>query len=83
MNTKSGTLGIEGFDPSWDGDLLVATLADRTLYRLRLEGGRVMFAEPVPIRSIIRAVHQHTDGRIVLWTDSEEVMFISRTGARN
>ena len=76
----STLIEIHGFDPSWDGDLLVATLLNKTLYRLRIEQGRVMFAEPIPIGSRIRAVHQHTDGRIILWTDNEKVVFISRIG---
>jgi aldose sugar dehydrogenase len=69
---------IRGFDPSWDGDFLAASLAGQTLFRLRLEGDRVLFSEPIEIGERIRYAHQHTDGRIVLWTDARDLIFISR-----
>jgi aldose sugar dehydrogenase len=68
---------IEGFHPAWDGDLLVASLNGKTLYRLRFEGDRVMYAEPIPIGSRIRDVHQHGDGRLVLWTDYGQLVFLT------
>ena len=67
---------IEGFHEAWDGDLLVGTLKDASLYRLRLESGRVVYAERINIGSRIRYVLQHTDGRIVLWTDNLELIFL-------
>jgi hypothetical protein len=68
---------IEGFHPAWDGDLLVASLKGKSLYRLRLEGGRVMYAEPILIGDRIRDVHQHGDGRLVLWTDAGQLIFLT------
>lgn len=67
---------IDGFHEAWDGDLLVGTLKDASLYRLRLKSGRVVYAERIKIGSRIRYVHQHTDGRIVLWTDNHELIFL-------
>jgi cytochrome c2 len=73
----SGLTLIEGFHPSWDGDLLVATLGGRSLHRLRLAGESVKFAEPIRVGIRIRYVHQHTDGRLVLWTDEHELIFLT------
>ncbi|QVL50322.1 MAG: PQQ-dependent sugar dehydrogenase [Thiocapsa sp.] len=76
--TSSLTL-IEGVDASWDGDLLMGTLRDTSLYRIRIEEGRVLFAERIPIGERLRHVHQHGDGRIVLWTDNHDLIFMTRS----
>ena len=68
---------IEGFNPAWDGDLLVGSLIAQSLFRLRLMDGRVVYSEPIPIGHRIRDVLQHTDGRIFLWTDSELLVTIT------
>jgi cytochrome c2 len=72
----SGMTRVEGFHETWDGDFLVATLAAAKLVRLRIEDGRVVFAEDIPVGRRIRDVHQHTTGEIVLWTDSRELIFL-------
>lgn len=72
----SNLIVVEGFHPAWDGDLLVATLKDASLRHLRLVDGRVVYDEPIRIGAQIRYVHQHTDGRIVLWTDNQELIFL-------
>ena len=76
----SGLTQIHGFAPSWDGDLLVSTFKGGLLFRLRVKENRVVFAEPVRVGGRIRYVHQHTDGRIVLWTDSRKLLFLSLGG---
>ena len=68
---------IEGFTPSWDGDLLAASLRGKSLFRLRVRGDAVIFAERIEFDERIRYAHQHTDGRIVLWTNSKKLLFIS------
>lgn len=73
----SGMTLIDGFDESWDGDLLVSALSDRSIFRLRMEGQRPIYSERIEIGSRVRYVHQHTDGRIVLWTDNSEMIFLS------
>jgi cytochrome c2 len=73
----SNLTGVNGFHPSWDGDLLAASLAGGSLFRLRLTDDRVVLAEPIRVGERIRYVHQHTDGRIVLWTDSHKILFLS------
>ena len=66
------------FDPAWDGDLLVASLRAKSVFRLRISDGHVQFVEPIDLDQRIRYVHQHTDGRIALWTDSGILMFLRR-----
>ncbi|NQX88085.1 MAG: PQQ-dependent sugar dehydrogenase [Halioglobus sp.] len=64
--------------PRWEGDLLIATLKSETLFRLRLHGNRVVYAEPIFVGERVRDLVQAKDGRIVLWTDDEEVTVLSR-----
>lgn len=80
--TSSLTL-IEGFNPAWDGDVLVAALLDQSIFRLRLQGDRVIYSERIEIGSRIRDVHQHSDGRLVLWTDNQELIFLTGRERQN
>ena len=79
----SSLTGVNGFNELWDGDILVASLIDRSLHRLRLVGDRVVYSERIPIGSRIRDVHQHSDGRIVLWTDNQELIFLTAREREN
>jgi cytochrome c2 len=74
--TTSSITRVEGFDEAWNGDLLIGTLTDMSLQRVRMEGDRAVYAERIPVGTRVRYVHQHTDGRIVLWTDNEELIFL-------
>lgn len=65
----SNIIQINGFDPTWDGDFLVATLAMQRLYRLRIKNQRVVFSEPLCIGQPARYVHQHTNGEIFVLAD--------------
>lgn len=68
---------IRNFHPSWDGDLLVGTFKGGRAYRLRISDSQLVFAEPLTlIDGRIRDIHQHTDGRIVVWSDNETVTFV-------
>lgn len=55
--------------PAWRGDLLLGSLAGRTLYRLRIEDGRVVLCEPIEVGMRIRDLAYARDGRLVLWSD--------------
>jgi cytochrome c2 len=55
----------------------MGTLKDQSLHRIRIKDGRVMFAERIPVNKRIRYVHQHSDGRLVLWTDDKHIMFLN------
>jgi len=73
----SSLLQIQGFDRRWDGDLLIGSLKGQSLFRLRFDGGRVLYSEPIWIGQRIRDIAQLQDGRIVLWTDDTQLQFIS------
>jgi cytochrome c2 len=73
----SGVAYLKGFHPTWDGDLIVGTLKDESIFRLRLQGDRVVYSERIPIGSRVHEVHLHTDGRLVLWTSKAELIFLS------
>jgi len=68
---------IENFHPSWDGDFLMATLKDQSLYHIRVVDNHVQFAERILIGKRIRYALVHGDGRLVLWTDDHKLIFLS------
>lgn len=66
----SNVIGIErDAFATWKGDLIAASLATRSLYRLALDGDRVVVTEPIEIGKRIRDVLELNDGRLLLWTD--------------
>jgi cytochrome c2 len=67
---------IENFDERWNGDLLVGSLKARSLYRLRLDKGRVVYSEPIFIGQRIRDITQLENGTIALWTDDSQLMLL-------
>jgi cytochrome c2 len=73
----SQIIEINSFDPRWNADLLVSSLKALSLYRLRLEGNRVLYSEPIWIGQRIRDLVQTKDGTIVLWTDDTQLLFVS------
>jgi glucose/arabinose dehydrogenase len=73
----SNLIEIQGFDSRWNGDILVGSLKALSLFRLRLNGGRVLYSEPIWIGQRIRDLAQLKDGTIVLWTDDTQLMFVS------
>lgn len=68
---------LDGFHESWDGDLLMGSLKSKSLFHIRIKDNRVLFSEKIEIGERIRYVHQHTDGRLVLWTDSKKLLFLT------
>jgi glucose/arabinose dehydrogenase len=73
----SQLIQINKFDPRWDGDLLVGSLRGESLFRIRLEAGRVLYSEQIWIGQRIRDLTQTADGTIVLWTDDSQLIFVS------
>jgi cytochrome c2 len=54
----------------WGDDLLLGTLRDQSLHRLRLDpGGRVLYDERIPIGDRIRDLRLLADGKVALLTD--------------
>lgn len=74
---------LGGIGEAWEGDLLVGTLKDRSLHRIRLAGDHGVYSERIEIGTRIRDVHQHSDGRLVLWSDNEELIFLTASENTN
>ncbi|MGZ8410727.1 MAG: hypothetical protein ACXWVS_12535 [Hyphomicrobium sp.] len=55
----------------------MSTLVDRSLHRIRIKDEHVEFAEGGFVGKRIRYVHQHGEGRLVLWTDDREIIFLN------
>jgi cytochrome c2 len=72
----SGLIQIKGFHERWDGDLLVGSLKGLSLFRIRLDGAHVLYAEPIFIGQRIRSIAQLSSGAIVLWTDDSQLLSI-------
>ena len=73
----SELMEVRGFDDRWDGDLLVASLKAQSLYRLKLDGPRVVYCEPIYIGKRIRDLTMMKPGVIAIWTDDAQLIFIS------
>jgi cytochrome c2 len=68
---------VDGFHETWNGDLLVGSLRGQRLDRIRIREGRTVFAEEIRMDFRIRYVLQHSDGRIVLWNGTDNIVFLS------
>ena len=69
---------IENFAAEWDGDLLVASLAAQTLYRLRIVQSRVMVAEPIRLGIRIRDIYNHGNGTLIVLGGKKFIYIIRR-----
>lgn len=56
--------------PFWDSSLLVTSLRGRALYALRLDGDRIMYAEPLPMGERLRDIINMRSGEIAILTDA-------------
>jgi cytochrome c2 len=73
----SEVIELRGFDERWDGDLLVASLKAQRLIRLRLDGSRVVYSEPIFMDKRIRDLVVMKPGVLALWTDDAQVVLMS------
>jgi aldose sugar dehydrogenase len=53
----------------WKGDLLVGTLKDQSIWRVRVEKGRAVFTERIEMGGRIRDIMEDKNGRLILWTE--------------
>ena len=66
----SAITGVQGkLFKIWKDDLLVSSLKDKSIWRVRLDKGRVTFTERIEIGERIRDIMEDADGRLVLWTE--------------
>lgn len=63
-----------GKNDYWDGDYFVAGMAANTLLRIRKEGTRLVYAEPVLTGFRIRDMQIDHDGNFYLKTDSNQLL---------
>jgi cytochrome c2 len=63
--------------PEWKGDLLIASLHQLSLYRARIRDDRVIYIEPIYLRTRIRDLAEMADGRLVLWTDGGKLFTLT------
>jgi hypothetical protein len=66
---RSGTKGS-------DGDILMATLAGKSIQRIRFEKGSVRYVESIPIGERLRSLSQTDSGLVLAGTDSGKVLVI-------
>lgn len=67
--------------PWWTGDLLVGTLAAQSLYRVRVEENRVIFAEPITVGHRVRDLVEMRSGTIAIKTDDDFIVFVDNLSA--
>ncbi|EGW22181.1 MULTISPECIES: PQQ-dependent sugar dehydrogenase [Methylobacter] len=60
----------EGLFPAWRHDLLVSSLREATLFRIRIRSDRVIYTEPIPLGCSVRDFVEASDGKLVIWSDS-------------
>lgn len=78
----SGLTELQGHAfPDWEGDLFIASLTGRTLFRTRVRSGRVVYAEPVWIGHRVRDLVETADGVLVLHTDEGELITMEPAGS--
>jgi hypothetical protein len=63
-----------GKNDYWDNDYFIAGMASHTLYRIKKEGSRLVYAEPVLTGYRIRAMKIDHDGNFYLKTDSNQLL---------
>ena len=68
---------VTGFQPRWDGNLIVGSLKAQSLFRIVYKLGRVIVSEPIWIGHRIRDIAQSPGNRIVLLTDDSYLIFLT------
>jgi aldose sugar dehydrogenase len=71
----------KGGFPYWQGDLIVGSMAMETLYRMRIEDGRVVYAEPLRIEHRARDIVETNRGEIVVKTDDDFLIYLTNVTA--
>ncbi len=66
-----------GTSPVTSNDLLVATLKDKSLHRIRIEAGVVKYTERIPIGYRIRSITETKSGKIILGTDNGPMIILA------
>ena len=67
-------LYLDGFDPAWDGDVLIGGFKGE-LHRVHSVDGRAIVVEPVPTGVRTRDMQAMPDGRFAVWTDNLQIIY--------
>lgn len=70
----SNLVEILNFDNSWNKDVLISSLKNMSLYRVRILDKRILFAERIWVGNRIRDITMSKDGKIFLWTDNKKII---------
>ncbi|MEO9969607.1 MAG: PQQ-dependent sugar dehydrogenase [Hyphomonadaceae bacterium] len=65
----------------WTGDFLVTSLVGETLYRLRPEGERIVYSEPIKLGMRLRDIIVLDNGSVAILTGNRSLVFIRDAGA--
>ena len=76
----SQLIQVIGFDPEWDGDILLGSLKAMTLFHIKISGERVVYSEPIYIGHRIRDLQQDND-KFFLLTDDNSILQITKVKA--
>jgi aldose sugar dehydrogenase len=53
----------------WEGDVLIVSLRDGSLYRARVRDQRIVMLERMPFGRRLRDITQGSEGQLLMWTD--------------
>jgi hypothetical protein len=70
----SNLLSLGDFNERWNNDIVVASLKANNLYRVRLEGDRAVYSEPIWIGERVRDLTITKSKSIYLWTDTSKLI---------
>lgn len=81
----SNVIEVRGNEfPLWKGDLLVTSLRNESIHRLRLDGTRVVYDEPIKFELYrLRDITELPNGRIALLTDRSTVILVRNADAHS
>ena len=79
----SSLIAVRGGEfPLWKGDLLVLSLINQSIHRLRMREDRVVYDEPIEFFGYrLRDIAEYPDGRLAVLTDEGDVLIL-RNGDR-
>jgi cytochrome c2 len=63
--------------PHWRGDLMVSSLNARSVFRVSIQNGRAIFAEPIPVEHRIRDIVESKNGEIVLKAEDDFLLYLA------
>ena len=62
--------------PLWKGDLLVTSLKDQAIWRLRRDGERIIYSERIAFEDRIRDIEQLPGGELALFADTGNLFIL-------